>query len=178
MELHLVHFKKEYGSDITASLGKRQVNDNLAVLGIFFEIQDEDNKALNPMIEALSNVNKKDDTTDMKTFALSTLLPRNTDGFYRYPGSLTTPGCNEVVVWTVFKDPIGISKRQMDKFRQLQENETGKKMVDNFRPVQPLFTRQVLDVETSSKKFKSSATTLSLVTLTSVLLSSALAMIL
>lgn len=176
MELHLVHFKKEYGSDITASLAER-ATDNLAVLGIFFQIQNEDNKALDGMIEALSDITMKDKKTDMKTFALSSLLPRNTDGFYRYPGSLTTPGCNEVVVWTVFKDPIGISTQQMARFRQLQENEAGKAMVDNFRPVQNLNSRQVLDVETSTKKFSSSAT-LPFVTLTSLILSFSLARLL
>ena len=48
MELHLVHFKTEYGNDILSAIKNepRDKNDNLAVLGIMFEIQDEDNEGI------------------------------------------------------------------------------------------------------------------------------------
>ena len=55
---------------------------------------------------------------------------------------------------------MGISARQLEKFRQLsiESNPSGKKMVDNFRPVKPLNGRIVSDVETidvSTGKFLS-----------------------
>ena len=45
---------------------------------------------------------------------------------------------------------MGISARQLEKFRQLSEdtNSSGKKIVNNFRPVMPLNGRIVSDVET------------------------------
>ncbi len=40
------------------------------------------------------------------------LLPRKKT-FYRYAGSLTTPGCQEVVTWTVFSNVVEISESQV-----------------------------------------------------------------
>lgn len=49
------------------------------------------------------------------TFSLSNLLPRMDllSKYYRYKGSLTTPGCEEVVTWTIFEEQIPISRTQV-----------------------------------------------------------------
>lgn len=44
---------------------------------------------------------------------LEDLIPDDADSFFRYDGSLTTPECNESVIWTVFETPIAISERQV-----------------------------------------------------------------
>ena len=47
MELHLVHYKLQYGNDIGSALKNAPgAKDSLAVLGIMFKLQDEDNKVL------------------------------------------------------------------------------------------------------------------------------------
>lgn len=142
MELHLVHFNNEYdslGAAVTES-------DGLAVLGIMFEISSNDNPALAPLLEAAADVQdyNSDPTSITKPdmYALLSLLPSNTKSFYRYQGSLTTPTCNEAVLWTVFKEPIEVSESQMEEFRALIGLDGPTE--DNFRPVQDLNGREVL----------------------------------
>jgi len=150
LELHLVHFKSEYGGIDTSK------QDGLAVLGIFFQIQEENNNDLDNFINHLEKVQHKNDKENLQPFPLEKLLPRNTDMFYRYNGSLTTPTCDEIVIWTVFKDPVGISRSQLGEFHKLFEEaskDTTKKLKNNFRPEQDLNSREIFDVDTSIKNF-------------------------
>ena len=109
MELHLVHHKAAY-KDLKEAAGKTE-KDALAVLGIFFKIQDEDNEKLKPLIDAVTDVPEPNNKKEIKPMELTDFLPRNTDQFYRYEGSLTTPGCFEIVAWTVFKVQTGLLTR-------------------------------------------------------------------
>uniref|UniRef100_A0A8D0F4M4 Alpha-carbonic anhydrase domain-containing protein n=1 Tax=Strix occidentalis caurina TaxID=311401 RepID=A0A8D0F4M4_STROC len=90
------------------------------------------------------------DAVDLaSTFRLSTLLPHTgrLSGYYRYQGSLTTPDCSEVVVWTVFEEPVEIGREQVLAFvSTLHFPAAGPvllKMTNNFRPPQPLRSRKV-----------------------------------
>lgn len=51
------------------------------------------------------------------SISLFDLLPEKEKlGYYfRYPGSLTTPGCEEKVVWTVFEEPIQLHRNQVHR---------------------------------------------------------------
>ena len=75
----------------------------MSVLGIFVNLQNQDNPKLNPLVKTIEKITKKGEKAQIKSFPLVELLPRNTDDFFRYNGSLTTPGCNQIVLWTVFK---------------------------------------------------------------------------
>ena len=65
--------------------------------------------------------------------------------FYRYFGSLTSPNCDEVVVWTVFADPIEVSNEQLASLRNAKYYAQGSsgQMDNNYRPLQPLADRRV-----------------------------------
>ncbi|RUS83901.1 hypothetical protein EGW08_008315, partial [Elysia chlorotica] len=82
-----------------------------------------------------------------QTFALNSILPSGFQNFYRYDGSLTTPGCYESVIWTVFQETISISSAQLNILRSLKSSEkingVNAPLQDNFRSVQPIYTRVV-----------------------------------
>ncbi|XP_046631691.1 carbonic anhydrase 2-like [Daphnia pulicaria] len=146
-ELHFVHFNKKYGS-----LGNATSHpDGLAVLGVFVETSKEDNPAFDPITSVLDHVVHEGHEWELnETLSLRDLLPESLSKFYRYMGSLTTPGCQEIVVWTVFADPITASESQLAEFRQLL-GEDGEILVNNYRPAQPLMGRTV-HVRSSSTK--------------------------
>lgn len=53
-------------------------------------------------------------TKSIRPFPLMYLLPQNNlTQYYRYHGSLTTPPCSQVVLWTVYEVPIYISWAQV-----------------------------------------------------------------
>ncbi|XP_071789395.1 carbonic anhydrase 2-like isoform X2 [Asterias amurensis] len=143
-EVHIVCYNTEEQS-LTDAAGEE---DGLTVLGFLIDIQDEDNPAFEPLFDAFSGIQFHGDHVDLATpLIFGDMFPSDLSSFYRYSGSLTTPTCNEVVVWNVFTNPILISQAQMDMFRSLNQNGLGDAVnetyVDTFRPVQPLNGRTV-----------------------------------
>ncbi|CAB4058365.1 CA [Lepeophtheirus salmonis] len=103
IEAHLVHFNTKYGATIEEALSVANKSDNLAVLGVFFDIIPCTITDLDPLIYKLKNIQSEGTKVDVKGLALEKLLPTDLNTFFSYEGSLTTPRCNEVVAWTVFK---------------------------------------------------------------------------
>lgn len=79
-------------------------------------MQDEDNDNLQPILKSLSEVRWVNSTVKMNgSFTLASIMPTNTETYYTYKGSLTTPPCNEAVTWIIFSTPVQISFKQVFK---------------------------------------------------------------
>lgn len=64
------------------------------------------------------------------------LLPAD-HGYYRFPGSLTRPLCNEGVTWFLLKNPIEMSEAQIAQYKKYYH--------DTARPLQPLNDRPIFE---------------------------------
>ena len=153
LELHLVHYNSKY-----SSLGEAASHpDGLAVLGVLHRLSAEDNPSLQPLIEAAESLTAAGQKTELaRGISVKSLLPSGGSSvFYRYSGSLTTPGCNEVVTWTVLHHTATISEHQLNLLRALTTGDSFK-MGDNYRPVRPLNGRkiQLSGAELTKKKEK------------------------
>ncbi|TRZ00962.1 hypothetical protein DNTS_029979 [Danionella cerebrum] len=124
MELHIVHIKEKYSSVDQA------VSDSsgVAVLGFFYEESEKANTKYEVLINTLKNITHPETNVTLDGISLDMLIPEsNLEKYYRYQGSLTTPGCSEAV---------------LSAFSNLMFS-AGAPMVNTFRPVQLRNGREV-----------------------------------
>jgi carbonic anhydrase len=122
MELHLVH-----ENDLMQK----------AVVGVLIR-RGKENEALKKIWEVLPT--RKGEEHDLEHLKLTArdLLPEDPD-YYFYDGSLTTPACNEGVLWHVMATPVEMSAEQIIKFIDALRSCCHR----NDRPTQPLNNRLV-----------------------------------
>uniref|UniRef100_A0A2R9AKV1 Carbonic anhydrase 5B n=1 Tax=Pan paniscus TaxID=9597 RepID=A0A2R9AKV1_PANPA len=102
-------------------------------------------KELQKLVDTLPSIKHKDALVEFGSFDPSCLMPTCPD-YWTYSGSLTTPPLSESVTWIIKKQPVEVDHDQLEQFRTLlftSEGEKEKRMVDNFRPLQPLMNRTV-----------------------------------
>ncbi len=121
LEAHFVHANAE---------------GHLAVVGVMFEAGAE-NAELKKLWADMPMEADVHHTLHADAADVLALLPEKRE-YYRFNGSLTTPPCTEGVKWMVLKQPLTISKAQVEKFMHAVHGP------DN-RPVQPLNARVVAD---------------------------------
>ena len=125
MEIHFVH-KSSTGA--------------YAVLGILVK-----NGQISPSLQVLFNASPshKGINSVPNYLNLNTLLPRDTNSYYTYSGSLTTPNLDLTpnqgpLTWVLFKNTISLSPSQLEEY-SLKYSE------ENFRVIQPLNNRTVYE---------------------------------
>lgn len=86
------------------------------------KLVDNDNYNLKPIIENLRHIRNVHSTIKTENLEINVLVPFEVKDYYRYNGSLTTPGCDEVVNWIVTEKPIiGISEDQLLEFQSIRD---------------------------------------------------------
>jgi len=159
LEVHLVHVNSKYYVNGTPSDDNFAKSDGLAVLGIFYEISTEDNANLTNIVSKVNEVavearrrRKQGRATSVDldmTLSLEDFLPADTTKYYYYQGGLTTPTCNEAVLWTNMMSTQTISEAQLEVFRTMTDSD-GTTLNNNYRPPQPLNARTIYTTGTST----------------------------
>lgn len=115
---------KQY--DLVAHMVHKSTSGNLLVVGVLFE----EGKERNAMLDTVTN--------GVGTAGIlnpAQLLPKNSDRYFHFMGSLTTPPCSENVRWYVMKEIQSATAEQIAAMRKFYDH--------NYRPVQPLNGRIV-----------------------------------
>jgi len=178
-EVHFVHYNTKYGG-----LGEAAVQpDGLAVLGYFIDNHEGDyetdldvllqtgmqNVLDHQAAEAVGAARKRraeesaagaeDEWKNIVRGAAGDFVDHIFTNYYRYGGSLTTPGCFETVQWTVFDKPLTINKKTVEMMASMSD-ETD--FENNWRNTQPMNGRTLDYYHPYEEVEMSSATTTSL----------------
>ena len=117
---------------MVAHLVHKNAGGSLAVVAVLFR-EGRENAALKSVLGSMPA--KEGGKAALKSaFNPAAFLPKN-QGYYAFKGSLTTPPCSEGVAWQVLKEPVELSKAQINSFQKLYKM--------NARPVQPLNGRKI-----------------------------------
>jgi len=117
----------------------------LGVVGIMFDVVEEDNAAFTSLFSAMDKVryppHSDDASTVIHDLDLSGLIPSDigSRGYYAYEGSLTTPPCTNIVRWHVMNARQTIGVNQIAQFRALMMDSSNKTLAPNYRETMPTF---------------------------------------
>ncbi|CAL8380227.1 unnamed protein product [Gadus morhua 'NCC'] len=142
MEMHIVNVKAIYNGNTTLAVAD---NESIAALGFFLEELDGPATMASTYWDTLASylpniTNGGEYANFTDKISLDDLLEGvDRTKYYRYLGSLTTPSCNEVVIWTVFKESIKVSKEAIALFSSTVRvaNGTSALLLNTYRPIQP-----------------------------------------
>ncbi len=111
----------------------RDSRKKYVVIGVIYRIGHR-NRFLSDVLRAGLPLKSKSEPISVGWLNIQDALT-DTARYYTYPGSFTTPNCNEDVTWVVLKQWAEMSKEQFEAFRNVLGND--------FRPLQELNDRVV-----------------------------------
>jgi len=148
-ECHVVCMQKKFAEIGDAAASKE--TDALAVFGFMIGKGDANTKEHAVVQQMLDS---KKDFKDMVT-QVEIEIPATAklaEGYWRYNGGLTTPKCNELVTWTVFKNVQYMSEKQYNEFMTWKDGN----LRGNDRQVQPMNGRTLTFYSSSAAQMMAS----------------------
>ncbi|GFV05088.1 carbonic anhydrase 1 [Trichonephila clavipes] len=140
-ELHFVHWNRGKFATCTDAVPSPT---GLTVIAVFLE-EGEKNSEIEKLCETIAKIPEKDNRTDLPEDLDPVGMYPADHSYWTYSGSLTTPPCYESVTWIVFKNPITVSKEQLECFRQMKKACDQNFVLKNFRPPQSLNNREIFE---------------------------------
>uniref|UniRef100_A0A1A9ZJJ0 Carbonic anhydrase n=1 Tax=Glossina pallidipes TaxID=7398 RepID=A0A1A9ZJJ0_GLOPL len=133
VEMHIVYKNRKYTTMRIAS----KVHDGLLVVGVLFKKVKDPNirfELLDKIFNSLPRVKTYKKSVLVKyPLKIADLLGNvDTNVFFSYHGSLTTPPCYQSVLWYVFRDAVPITEKQLNNFFQIMDVH-GEPLHNNFR---------------------------------------------
>ncbi|EDX14296.1 carbonic anhydrase 2 isoform X2 [Drosophila simulans] len=142
-EVHIVHKNASYKSNKEAGM---QPN-GFAVLALLIRNLEDPNietPAMNMICKQVSSIAKLDDSCPLEdSMALQDLFVSiDSQKYFTYQGSLTTPPCAEAVIWFVFPTPLDVPKELWKHFWQLRDSRD-QRVLNTYRELQDGHDRPV-----------------------------------
>ena len=143
LEIHFVHYKR--GATDPSQ------RDYAAVIAVYFFVaEDLPIGGVWSLLDVAAIQSTSSSPLNITGLVLFDLLPFNRD-YYYYEGSLTTPPCSEVVQWFVLKEGLPVPAKFLNQLRMVQQPD-GQPLLMNYRDVQPLNNRVVMEGSQSFNK--------------------------
>jgi len=149
-ELHLYHYNTQYSGWEEAV----HYEASVAVVAVMLKVgEDNLNAEIDKIAGMLPNITFKGDSVQMEEQVdLMNLLPIDKD-YLTYEGSLTTPDFNENVVWLVMRDPIMVSRHNIDSMKEMRYGgEDSLKMTNNCKKKVSLGQREFIGPTNSAAR--------------------------
>ena len=129
-----LHFVNQYTTAVDPS-------SQFTVVGVFLRADSSVQYSGTVWEKLTETIPAFNTSTSLQGIRYDSMLPSNLS-YYYFPGSLTTPLCNEVVEWFVLQNPVSVPIEFFDQLRTLNDTN-GDPLTLNYRNIQPLNGRTV-----------------------------------